>query len=133
MNGARPVIVQQLPEKLTRGQVPTFLQEVEPFLHSERPRIVFDFSQVAQVDSAGIEMLLNCMEEALKRNGDLKLAAVPPEAAVVLELTGVDRLFEIFDNPADAAESFHRFPAHAFQQTSPSGYSTIASQTQRYA
>jgi len=133
MNAGRPVIVQQLPEKLSREQVPPFLQDIEPFLQGERPRIVFDFSQVAQVDSAGIEMLLSCMEEVLKRNGDLKLAAVPPEAAVVLELTGVDRLFEIFDDPADAAESFHRFPAHAFQQTSLSGNLGGVSQTQEYA
>ena len=52
---------------------------------------------------------LRCMEEAMKRNGDLKLAALSPQLAVILEMTRVDRLFEIFDNCNDAVESFHRF------------------------
>jgi anti-sigma B factor antagonist len=112
----RPVIVFELPARLVVGSAHLFFQEVEEFLKADRPRLVFDFSNVAQVDSAGVEVLLNCMEEAMKRNGDLKLAAIPPGPAVVLELTKVDRLFEIFDNAADAAESFHQFPVHAFPE-----------------
>jgi len=77
--------------------------------------LVFDFSGVRQLDSAGIEMLLRCLEEVMKRNGDIKLAAVPPAPAVILELTGVDRFFEIYENASDAVESFHQFPAHALQ------------------
>ena len=55
------------------------------------------------------------IEEVMKRNGDIKLAAVPPAPAVILELTGVDRFFEIYENASDAVESFHQFPAHALQ------------------
>jgi anti-sigma B factor antagonist len=116
----RPVIVLELPAKLVVGRAHLFFEEIKEFLKADRPRLVFDFANVAQVDSAGVEVLLNCMEEAMKRNGDLKLAAIPPGPAVVLELTKVDRLFEIFDNANDAAESFHQFPVHAFRETSPS-------------
>jgi hypothetical protein len=35
---------------------------------------------------------------------------------VILELTRVDRLFEIFEKPHDAVESFHRFPVQAFRR-----------------
>jgi anti-sigma B factor antagonist len=114
MTTKRPVVVLQLPEKLVLGQVDSCFREVQEFLKAERPRLVFDFSEVTQIDSAGVELLLNCMEETMKRNGDLKLAAIAPGPAVVLELTQVDRLFEIFDNPSDAVESFHQFPVHAF-------------------
>jgi len=79
------------------------------------------------LDSAGIEMLLRCMEEAMKRNGDVKLAAVSPQVTVILELTRVDRLFEIFENPSDAVESFHRFPVQAFRQTTVQGNTGLAS------
>ncbi len=116
MTTKRPVVVLQLPEKLVLGRVELFFREVQGFLKAERPRLVFDFSEVTQIDSAGVELLLNCMEEAMKRNGDLKLAAIAPGPAVVLELTQVDRLFEIFDNTSDAVESFHQFPVHAFQE-----------------
>ena len=52
----------------------------------------------------------------MKGNGDLKLASVSPQVAVILELTRVDRLFEIFERPCDAVESFHRFAVQTFRQ-----------------
>ena len=114
-NTKRPVIVLEVPEKLVLGPAQVFFREVQGFLKADRPRLVFDFSEVTQLDSAGIEVLLNCMEEAMKRNGDLKLAAIPPGPAVVLALTQVDRLFEIFEDATEAAESFHQFPVDAFR------------------
>lgn len=47
----------------------------------------------------------------MKRNGDVRLAGVSPEARAVLESTGVDRLFKIFDSIAEAESSFRRSPA----------------------
>ena len=116
MSTSLPVMVKQLPESVSRPQAQELIREVAPFIKHDHPCLVFDFSGVRHLDSAGIELLLRCMEEAVKRNGDLKLAAIPPSIAVILKLTRVDCLFEIFENPADAVESFSRFPVHAFQQ-----------------
>lgn len=115
MTTSHPVIVKQLPQRVNRQQAQELARAVEPLLKHDHPCLVFDFSEVRYLDSAGIEMLLHCMEEAMKRNGDLKLAAIPPEIAVILKLTRVDCLFEIFDNASDAVESFHRFLAHPFR------------------
>jgi anti-sigma B factor antagonist len=112
----RTVVVKRLPESVTLNQAQQLFWEVAPLLEGDRPRLVFDFSEVRQLDSAGIEMLLHCMEEAMKQNGDVKLAAVSPQVAVILQLTRVDRLFEIFEKPSDAVESFHRFPLEAFRE-----------------
>jgi anti-anti-sigma factor len=109
----------QLPEQLKHAEVKTFCEELQPLLESDRPRIVLDCSQIQDVDSAGIEMLLHCTEEAMKRNGDLKLAAMSPAAAVILELTRVDRLFEVFDTTEEAVRSFHAFPSYTVPQTEP--------------
>jgi anti-sigma B factor antagonist len=111
------VVVKKFPESVSVNHVQHLQREAVPLLENDRPCVVFDFSDVMQLDSAGIEMLLRCMEEAMKRNGDVKLAAVSPQVAVILELTRVDRLFEIFETPADAVESFHRFPMQAFPPT----------------
>lgn len=118
-------MVKQLPESVSRRQAQELIREVQPFLKDDHPCLVFDFSGVCHLDSAGIEMLLRCMEEAVKRNGDLKLAAIPPTIAVILKLTRVDCLFEIFDNAADAVESFSRFPVQAFQQTREATYPSM--------
>src|ERR1700733_7223071 len=117
MIGARSVVVKQLPEKLSVEQSRLFFFEVDPLLTVDRPRLVLDCSRVRELDSAGIQVLLHCLEEAMKRNGDVKLAAIPPAAAEILALTGVDQLFEAFDNTFDAVSSFYQSPAYVFQDS----------------
>jgi anti-anti-sigma factor len=128
MSSARPVVVKQLPEKLSMEQGRLFFLEVESILTADRPRVVLDCSKLRQLDSAGIQVLLHCLEEAMKRNGDIKLAAVPPAAAEILEMTKVDSLFEAFDSPADAVNSFYQSPVHAFQPPLQPDYPTSASE-----
>jgi anti-anti-sigma factor len=125
MTSCGAVIVKRLPERVSQHQVREFIRELEPSLKNDRPCLVFDFSDVSHLDSAGIEMLLQCMEEAMKRNGDLKLAAVPPPIASLLKLTRVDCLFEIFDNASDAVASYYRFPVYALQQTGEAAHPTV--------
>jgi anti-sigma B factor antagonist len=122
MPTARTVVVQEMPERLMWEEAQQFLAELEVLLNADRPRLVLDFSNVRHVDAAGVEMLLCCMEEVMKRGGDLKLAAVPAATQRVLEMTGVDRLFEIFDNSSDAVESFHLLPAFTLQPEAPVWY-----------
>jgi anti-sigma B factor antagonist len=117
MTSARHVSVKQLPEKLSVKQGRSFFREIEPQLQANRPRIVLDCSKVRQLDSAGIHVLLHVLEEAMKRNGDVKLASIPPAAAAILELTRVGRLFETFDSIADAVNSFHKFPAKPIEHS----------------
>src|ERR1700731_1076443 len=106
----RPVTVKQVPEKLSVKQGRVFFREVESCMQVGRPRVVLDCSKIRQLDSAGIQVLLRCLEEAIKRNGDVKLAAIPPAAARILELTRVDSLFEAFESTLDAVNSFQLFP-----------------------
>ena len=114
-----PVIVMELPEKLNHLEGTTFLAEMKPLLESDRPRMVLDCSQVQHIDSAGIEVLLESMEEVMKRDGDLKLAALSPSCAAILELMRVDRLFEVFETADEAARSFRAIAAPEVAQTLP--------------
>ena len=106
---SRPVVVKRMPERMTLPQARAFLREMQPFLNADRPQLVFDLSTVRQMDSAGVEMLLRCMDRAMHRDGDVKLAALSPQAAVVLDLSRAARLFEIYDTSTDAARSFSCF------------------------
>jgi anti-sigma B factor antagonist len=119
MHTSGPVIVMELPEQLNHAQVKILLRELQPLLAADRPRLVLECSQVRHIDSAGIEMLLHCMQEAMKRDGDLKLAAVSPASGAFLELMRVDRLFEIFDTEKEAVKSFDVFQSHAVPQSEP--------------
>jgi|SRR5450631_2739843 anti-anti-sigma regulatory factor len=102
------VTVKQLPETLSVKQGLMFLRELGPCLIVSRPCLVLDCSNLHDLDSPTIHLLLRCLEEAMKRNGDVRLAGVSPEARATLESRGVDRLFRIFELNADAEGSFHR-------------------------
>ena len=115
METSRPVVVKRMPEKMNQREARKFLQDVEPFLSADRPQLVFDLSQVKQLDAAGVEMLLRCVSEVMKRDGDLKLASLSRQAAIVLELTRTDRLFEIYENSTEAARSFSGFLPNAMR------------------
>ncbi len=99
METSRPVIVKRVPESLNLKQARAFLEEVRPLLEHDRPQLVFDLSLVRKIDAAGVDMLLYCMKEAARRDGDLKLASLSPQAQVVLDLTRTGRLFETFATP----------------------------------
>jgi len=116
MEISRPVVVKRMPEKVNSRESRKFLVDVQPFLNADRPQLVFDLSLVKQLDAAGVEMLLHCVSEVMKRDGDLKLASLSPQAAMVLELTRTDRLFEIYETSTDAARSFSGFLPNAMPQ-----------------
>lgn len=119
MSSKGPVIIMELPEQLKQGEVKTFMHELQPLLDNARPCIVLDCSKIQDIDSAGVEMLLQCLELAMKRDGDLKLAAVSPASAIILELMRVDRLFEVFDTPEEATRSFQTFSPVIAPQSQP--------------
>ena len=102
------VTVTQLPERLDMKEGRLFFKELEGRMNIDRPCVVLDCSKVLEMDRFAIHMLLCCLEEAMKRDGDVRLAAVSPSARETLELTRVDRLFEIYDTETDAVDSFFR-------------------------
>jgi anti-sigma B factor antagonist len=109
----RAVTVKHLPEALSSQQARLFLREVGSSMTAARPCIVLDCSRLRQLNISAIHLLLSCLEEAMKRNGDVRLAAIPQTAMAILERNGLDRLFTIFATSADAANSFQRLPHHA--------------------
>ncbi len=108
---SRPVVVKRMPERMNLKQARGFLKEVQPFLISDRPQVVFDMSQVRHIDAAGIDVLLHCMREAVKRDGDLKLAALSPQSAVVLELTRTGTALRDLRELDGSGEELQQLPA----------------------
>jgi anti-sigma B factor antagonist len=106
------VSIRQVPEKLDVKRGRLFFRELESCINVERPRIVLDCSRVREMDKYALHVMLCCLEGAIKRNGDVRLAAVAPNAMLNLELAGLDRLFRIFETTDEAVESFQRRATH---------------------
>ena len=100
------VTVKQLPAAFDARHERIFLLQLEDCWNASRPRIVLDCANVRQIDHPFVHLLLSCLEEAMKRNGDVRLAGVGPEARALLKRHGVDRLFKIFATNQGAIESY---------------------------
>lgn len=111
---AREVAIKQLPARLDRKQGRLLLREMAGTMNGKRPCIVFDCSQLQEMDGYALRLLLCCLEEAIKRNGDVRLAAVTPPARLSLELANIDRLFRVFTTVEEAEESFQRRVRHVY-------------------
>lgn len=98
----RSTIVIKLPEQLTGKAVRAAMRQIKPALRLDHPQVIVDMANVRQLDSAALDMLLYCIVEVSKRDGELKLAAISPEAATFLELTRMDRVFDIFPSVSEA-------------------------------
>ena len=106
----RAVRVHQVPEKITASKERSFLQELQRYAEAERPRFVLDCSLVWDMDYPMINLLLSCLEEVMKYNGDVRLASLRPGAESALRLAGVNRLFETYATTEGAVQSFHQRP-----------------------
>jgi anti-anti-sigma factor len=107
--GSPGVLIKTLPLRLDAAELISFTQEMQPVLNSDSPQLVLDLSGVKYLGSAGIEFLLECLSVVVRRDGDMKLAALSPESAALLALTRVERFFEIFRTVEDAVQSFDAF------------------------
>lgn len=116
----RAVAVMQVPEIRSAKQRQTFLRDMQSCIDAERPFVVLDCSSVGELDRSGVHLLLCCLEEAMKRNGDVKLAGLHSSAETALENSGAFHLFDIYATTAGAVSSFHRLPTSASPQTSGS-------------
>lgn len=119
MNTSETVTVIEVPARLNHGGTKAFLGQLQPLLQSEGVRIVLDYAHVRYVDSTGLEALSRCVQEALRRNSDLKLAAVLPASRVILEFIRADHLFETFESMEEAMQSFLSIPSHTIPQKRP--------------
>jgi anti-sigma B factor antagonist len=107
----RKVTVELLPRNLGSDRGQATLSKLFAAMDAIRPFLVLDCSRLTSMDHTAVSFLLCCLEEALKRNGDVRLAGLSPAARTILQSTGADRLFRIFASQAEAVSSFHR-PLH---------------------
>jgi anti-anti-sigma factor len=107
------IAIKQLPQTITPRQERAFLADLEPSLRVDRPRIVLDCSTLLKMDRAALQLLVCCLEEAMKRNGDVKLAGLSDASIDVLHRTGVLNLFESYNSTAEALHSFRHIPISA--------------------
>lgn len=109
----RAVTVEVVPRLSSSEELWQFFQWFKSRASSLRPHVVLDCSMLKIMDKSAIYLLVCCLEETMKRNGDVRLTKVSPESKRMLEAVGAARLFRIFASNAEAIGSYHQGPIHA--------------------
>lgn len=112
------VVVKRIPVISSVKQKRSFLREIQRSVDLDRPRVVLDCSNVHCLDKLVLSLILCCLEEAMKRHGDVRLAALPDDTRTLLEMSGAGRLFEIYDTTREAVDGFRQLPVESVLQPS---------------
>ena len=64
-------------------------------------RIALDLTEVSFMDSSSLGVLVMCLKRLREQDGRLVLVGVRGSPMKVLVLTGLDRVFDIFDTAAE--------------------------------
>ena len=100
-----PITVLTISGDLTADQVETFRRScLDRFAAGVRD-IVLDLEYLTFVDSAGLEALLWMIDEASERGGQLRLVKPDPTVGKILEISRLDRRFNIHQSIESAAKS----------------------------
>ena len=83
-----------------RGEVdvnsaPILLEQIQAAIAKRYEVIIINLSQVSRMDSAGVAVLIEGINEARKEKVILSLADVSKAAQSVLEMARVDKLFQV--------------------------------------
>jgi len=81
-------------------------QRLDELLADDLHNFVIDLSRVGFMDSAGLAAMVRLYKRVRIGEGDVRLAAVPPQVQEVLDLTSLSSVFAISSTAAEAAASF---------------------------
>jgi anti-anti-sigma factor len=97
------VIVVHTPEELGSDQA----NDLEQLLVTlERRNVVADLDSTETIDSRGLTAIVVSQDNLRELGGDLKLATTIASNRKILEMTRLDRRFEVFESVIDAVRSF---------------------------
>ena len=79
---------------------PRLQSELMTALSRSPARLIIDMSGVEFCDSTGINVLLAAHRQARERGGELQLAGPGSATRKVLQVTGLETVFTVLDDPA---------------------------------
>lgn len=85
---------------------PRFIQAAHDALAAQQRDFIIDLGRVTTIDSAGLEALTLLQRECEEQLGMVRLCTADAVIRKILEMTRLDRVFEIHDDVAAALAAF---------------------------
>ncbi len=101
-----PITILELGERLTIECAGGLHERVQSLVDSGRRALLLDCSRVTVLDSRGLGALVRNWVSVQRHGGKLKLLFLPPQMRTALEITGLLKVFECFDDVGLALRSF---------------------------
>jgi len=89
----------------TAGEVRDWFGET---ISNSQANIVVDLSEVTFIDSTALATLVQGMKQAREMNGDIRISGLQEPVRMVLELTRLDSVFEIYPKQTDAVQAYEK-------------------------
>jgi anti-sigma B factor antagonist len=77
-------------------------EELRDAIVESEPGVLINLENVPYIDSAGLGTLVSALKSARERGGNVWLAGLTPQVKMVVELTRLHFVFEIFDSVDNA-------------------------------
>jgi len=88
-------------------EIPISLHEdVKSQLNKGKRHFLFNLKDVTFLESLGLGEIVGCLISVSNREGKLKLSNLIPRIRLMLEITGLIKVFEIFDDEETAIKDF---------------------------
>ena len=108
MGGVRVILFDT--EKLLDGvEIEQCYQEIVEVLDkTQEPNVLLHFGRVKFMSSAALGMLIRVLKKCKEYKVMLKLCNISPEEYEVFKITGMNKLFDIYDDATQAMEAFKK-------------------------
>ncbi|MCO5172216.1 MAG: STAS domain-containing protein [Planctomycetes bacterium] len=102
----RSVRVLNLKGQLDAHTFPDLQRELEALVSGDTPRVVLDCSSLDYISSAGLGVLKKMTREFRGKQGDIRLAQLPPKIDNVVSLLGFSQVLRTFKGLDEAVKSY---------------------------
>jgi anti-anti-sigma factor len=89
---------------------------------TEESNVLLHFGRVAFMSSAALGILVRINKKCKEFQIALKLCSIAPEIGQVFKITGLNKVFEIHADPAQAMEAFQKSGQLYFKKRRPKSY-----------
>jgi len=89
---------------------------------SQEPNLLLHFGRVNFMSSSALGMLIRANKKCKEYDVSLKLCGISPEIRQVFKITGLEKVFEIHDDPAAAMQAFKKGGGLFFRKSRPTSY-----------
>jgi anti-sigma B factor antagonist len=117
------IALMDLKGRITAGQeASAFREAIDKFTAQGDAKLILNMQEIDYIDSTGLGAMVMCSTRLKNSGGVTKLVNVNRRNIELLVMTKIDTMFEVFDDEADAVNSFFpdreikRFDILAFVQ-----------------